>query len=122
VRRIHVYAGWELHDLGQAVLEDLHDGRRLHAREKQLSLHLGLHAGCRRLPVALERTNERRSKLMTGTNDKRKQSLYFPETALEEIKAEAQRLERSLSWVVQRAWKEARLEIKALPGTNDSGA
>lgn len=59
---------------------------------------------------------------MTGTNDKRKQSLYFPETALEEIKGEAQRLERSLSWVVQRAWKEARLEIKALPGTNDSGA
>jgi uncharacterized small protein (TIGR04563 family) len=58
---------------------------------------------------------------MTGTNDKRKQSLYFPEMALEEIKVEAQRLERSLSWVVQRAWKEARAEIKALPGVNDAG-
>ena len=58
---------------------------------------------------------------MTGTNDKRKQSLYFPEIALEEIKIEAQRLERSLSWVVQRAWKEARTEIKALPGVNDAG-
>ena len=58
---------------------------------------------------------------MPGTNDKRKQSLYFPEHALEEIKTEAQRLERSLSWVVQRAWKGARLEIKALPGVNDAG-
>ena len=58
---------------------------------------------------------------MTGTNDKRKQSLYFPEIALEEIKVEAQRLERSLSWVVQRAWKEARAEIKSLPGVNDAG-
>jgi len=37
--------------------------------------------------------------------DKRKQSLYFPESMLQEIKEEAARLDRSLSWVVQRAWK-----------------
>src|SRR5580700_2778603 len=51
--------------------------------------------------------------------DKRKQSLYFPESMLQEIKEEAARLDRSLSWVVQRAWKLARLEIKRLPSVND---
>ena len=29
------------------------------------------------------------------------------------------RLDRSLSWVVQRAWKMARLEIKKIPSVND---
>lgn len=51
--------------------------------------------------------------------DKRKQSLYFPEQMLVEIKEEADRLSRSLSWVVQRAWKVARKEVKAMPGAND---
>ncbi len=54
----------------------------------------------------------------TGS-DKRKQSLYFPEAMLQEIKDEAARLDRSLSWVVQRAWKMARLEIKKIPSVND---
>lgn len=54
-----------------------------------------------------------------GGSDKRKQSLYFPEAMLEEIKEEAARLDRSLSWVVQRAWKVARLEIKRIPSVND---
>jgi uncharacterized small protein (TIGR04563 family) len=51
--------------------------------------------------------------------DKRKQSLYFPETMLDEIKEEAGRLNRSLSWVVQRAWKVARSDVKKLPSVND---
>ena len=51
--------------------------------------------------------------------DKRQQSLYFPEDMLEEIKDEAARLDRSLSWIVQRAWKIARLEIKRLPSVDD---
>jgi uncharacterized small protein (TIGR04563 family) len=55
----------------------------------------------------------------TSKTDKRKQSLYFPESMLQEIKDEAARLDRSLSWVVQRAWKLARLEIKKLPSVND---
>ena len=53
------------------------------------------------------------------TTDKRKQSLYFPETMLDEIKEEAGRLNRSLSWVVQRAWKVARVDVKKLPSVND---
>ena len=52
-------------------------------------------------------------------SDKRKQSLYFPESMLQEIKEEAARLDRSLSWIVQRAWKIARVEIKRLPSVDD---
>jgi uncharacterized small protein (TIGR04563 family) len=49
--------------------------------------------------------------------DKRKQSLYFPEEMLAEITAEAHRLDRSLSWVIQRAWKVAHERIKKLPSS-----
>lgn len=52
-------------------------------------------------------------------SDKRKQSLYFPEAMLQEIKDEAARLDRSLSWIVQRAWKLARTDIKRIPSVND---
>ena len=52
-------------------------------------------------------------------SDKRKQSLYFPDEMLKEIGDEAARLDRSLSWVVQRAWKMAKADIKKLPSVND---
>jgi uncharacterized small protein (TIGR04563 family) len=38
---------------------------------------------------------------------------------LKEIKAEAQRQDRSLSWIVQKAWKLARTEIAKYPSVND---
>lgn len=47
--------------------------------------------------------------------DKLKQSLYFPGKMLVEIRQEATRLDRSLSWVVQRAWIFAKRQVKALP-------
>jgi len=53
------------------------------------------------------------------SSDKRKQSLYFPESMLQEIKDEAIRLDRSLSWVVQRAWKLARMDVRKIPSVND---
>ena len=52
-------------------------------------------------------------------SDKRKQSLYFPEEMLKEIKQEAVRQDRSLSWIVQRAWLIAREELQRIPSTND---
>jgi uncharacterized small protein (TIGR04563 family) len=55
----------------------------------------------------------------TSSTDNRKQSLYFPEAMLDDIKAEAARLDRSLSWVVQRAWKTARAEIRKIPSSQD---
>ena len=45
--------------------------------------------------------NEQKSGPDVAKSDKRKQSLYFPETMLEEIQKEAHRLQRSMSWVVQ---------------------
>ena len=50
---------------------------------------------------------------MAGT-DKRKQSLYFPEDMLREIQEEANRQDRSLSWIVQKAWKIARKDIEEI--------
>lgn len=52
-------------------------------------------------------------------SDKRKQSLYFPEEMLQEIVAEAARLDRSLSWIMQRAWQIARKDLRKIPSVND---
>jgi len=54
-----------------------------------------------------------------GQTDNRKQSLYFPEDMLEDIQKEATRQDRSMSWIVQMAWKLARTEIHKLPSVND---
>jgi uncharacterized small protein (TIGR04563 family) len=62
--------------------------------------------------------DERQGSKMGGT-DKRKQSLYFPESMLDEIQKEAARLDRSLSWIVQRCVKVALPEIRKLPSVND---
>jgi uncharacterized small protein (TIGR04563 family) len=55
-----------------------------------------------------------------STTDKRKQSLYFPEEMLKEIGAEATRQDRSLSWIVQKAWKAARKDLMSIPSVTDS--
>jgi uncharacterized small protein (TIGR04563 family) len=52
-------------------------------------------------------------------SDRRKQSLFFSEAALKEIRDEAARQDRSLSWIVQKAWKLARQEMMNLPSVND---
>ena len=54
-----------------------------------------------------------------STTDHRKQSLYFPEEMLGEIQREAERQDRSMSWIVQQAWKLARAEMKRIPSVND---
>jgi len=54
-----------------------------------------------------------------SSTDNRKQSLYFPEDMLDEIQREATRQDRSMSWVVQQAWRIARAEIRKLPSVND---
>lgn len=54
-----------------------------------------------------------------ANTDKRKQSLYFPEDMLKEIQDEATRQDRSLSWIVQQAWRISRSEIMRFPSVND---
>ena len=44
-----------------------------------------------------------------------KQSVYLPEEMLEQLRHEAERLDRPLSWVLHRAWKVAEDKIQALP-------
>lgn len=55
------------------------------------------------------------------TTDKRKRSLYFPDNILREMQSEAKRQERSLSWIVQYAWRIARSELMRLPSVGGSG-
>ena len=48
----------------------------------------------------------------------RKRSFYFPDWMSREIEAEAIRLDRSVSWILQRAWKLARTDLlRAEPRT-----
>jgi uncharacterized small protein (TIGR04563 family) len=47
--------------------------------------------------------------------DKRKQSLYFPDDMLAEMRAEATRLDRSISWVVQYAYRHGKAALAAIP-------
>lgn len=54
------------------------------------------------------------------STDKRKQSLYFPETMLKEIQREADRLDRSLSWIVQRCIRAGLPELRKLPSTDSA--
>lgn len=58
---------------------------------------------------------------MANPTDKRKQSLYFPEEMLREMQEEATRQDRSLSWIVQQAWRAARGQIARMPGMDDLG-
>jgi uncharacterized small protein (TIGR04563 family) len=51
--------------------------------------------------------------------DKRKQSLYFPEAMLKDLQLEATRLERSLSWVVQRCVRAGLPTLEKLPSTGE---
>jgi uncharacterized small protein (TIGR04563 family) len=48
-----------------------------------------------------------------------KRSLYFPGGMLDEIRVEAKRLDRGVSWVVQRAWRLARDEIRRIEPRTD---
>lgn len=54
-----------------------------------------------------------------STTDHRKQSLYFPEEMLKEIERESGRQDRSLSWIVQQAWKIARADLKRMQSPSD---
>jgi uncharacterized small protein (TIGR04563 family) len=46
---------------------------------------------------------------------KRKVTLYFNSVMLAETQHEAIRQDRSISWIIQAAWRRAREEIKKLP-------
>jgi uncharacterized small protein (TIGR04563 family) len=57
---------------------------------------------------------------------KKKVTLYFSSSMLEETQREAIRQDRSISWIIQAAWRMSRDEIKRLPsvgaGASAAGA
>jgi len=46
---------------------------------------------------------------------KKKVTLYFSAAMLEETQREAIRQDRSISWIIQAAWRMSRDEVKKLP-------
>jgi uncharacterized small protein (TIGR04563 family) len=48
-------------------------------------------------------------------SQKRKVTLYFNAAMLAETQKEALRQDRSISWIIQAAWKIAREEVKRMP-------
>jgi uncharacterized small protein (TIGR04563 family) len=50
---------------------------------------------------------------------KKKMTLYFSEEVLNETKQEALRQDRSLSWIMEVAWKIARERLQTMPGVDD---
>jgi uncharacterized small protein (TIGR04563 family) len=49
----------------------------------------------------------------------RRQNLYFPADMLGELQLEASRQDRSISWLIQQAWKISRSELRRIPSTTD---
>jgi len=47
---------------------------------------------------------------------KKKVTLYFSAGMLDETQHEAIRQDRSISWIIQAAWRIARDEVQRLPG------
>jgi uncharacterized small protein (TIGR04563 family) len=46
--------------------------------------------------------------------DGRKKSLYFPRRMLDELEEQADRQDRSISWLVQQAWALAKKQVTRL--------
>ena len=47
---------------------------------------------------------------------KKKVTLYFSSGMLDETQREAIRQDRSISWIIQAAWRIAREDVQRLPG------
>jgi uncharacterized small protein (TIGR04563 family) len=52
---------------------------------------------------------------------KKKVTLYFSAGMLDETQREAIRQDRSISWIIQAAWRIAREEVQRLPGYGGQG-
>jgi len=50
------------------------------------------------------------------SSPKKKVTLYFNAPVLGETQHEAIRQDRSISWIIQAAWRIAREEVRRLPG------
>lgn len=51
---------------------------------------------------------------------KQKFTIYFPEDMLEETRHEAMRQDRTVSWILQKAWLIARRDIQHFPAADET--
>jgi uncharacterized small protein (TIGR04563 family) len=56
------------------------------------------------------------------SSPKKKVTLYFNAAVLGETQHEAIRQDRSISWIIQAAWRIARDEVRRLPGYGQNPA
>ena len=54
--------------------------------------------------------------MMKNKHNRSKKSIYIQETILKELEDEAKRQDRTISWLLKRAWLESREKIKSYPG------
>lgn len=54
--------------------------------------------------------------MATNKYSKNKKTIYIPDPLLRELEAEAKRQDRTVSWLIKRAWLESRDKIKQYPG------
>lgn len=52
---------------------------------------------------------------MATNKSKNKRSIYLPDSIILEIESEAKRQDRTVSWLIKRAWLESRGKIKEYP-------
>ena len=52
-------------------------------------------------------------------NSKHKMTVYVPDNVFDEMRLEAERQERSVSWLVEHAWKLSRGQVKTYPTVAD---
>lgn len=50
---------------------------------------------------------------------KKKMTLYFSEELISQTKQEALRQDRSLSWIMEVAWKIAKERLETMPGVDE---
>jgi uncharacterized small protein (TIGR04563 family) len=55
-------------------------------------------------------------------SQKKKVTLYFNSAMLSETQKEALRQDRSISWIIQAAWRIAREEVKRMPSALSANA
>lgn len=60
--------------------------------------------------------------VVPSSSTKKKVTLYFNAPMLAETQKEAIRQDRSISWIIQAAWRKAREEIKRLPAVGQGDA
>ncbi len=53
--------------------------------------------------------------------NRKKLTLYISEEVMDETKQEALRQDRSMSWIMEVAWKIARQRLQEMPGIDDYG-